>query len=279
GAAGGHRRPADAQGLSPAEVAASLSTRRMGQVSRHRVQTESTNREAERWALEGAPEGALVIAEHQTGGRGRMNRTWFDLPGRSLLLSLVLRPPVPAARAPAITFVAAVALAEAASRWVARERIEIKWPNDVLVGGRKLAGILLEMRCEGQRVEHVILGVGVNVGGGPGELPADVQHLATTLASHAEPAPRRLEVLAAFLGRFEQAYDEFLDQGFPAVQARWNEWFRLAGQWLRVQTPTGMMEGRALGLGPTGSLVLVGSDGAASEVFAGDVERSSTRRP
>lgn len=276
----GYRLTPQGPGLRPGELAASLRTRRLGRPARHCAAVDSTNREAERWAADGAPEGALVLAESQTAGRGRLGRTWADVPGRSLLFSLVLRPTLPAAQTPPLTFAAAVALAEALSRWAPAEALELKWPNDVLLGGRKAAGILLEMRAEGQRTEHVILGVGVNVEGDPGQYPAEVRNLCTTVAAWASPTPRRFEVLCAFLEAFESAYDEFLESGLAGLLPRWNRWFRLEGEPIRVQTPGGTLAGRALGLGTTGSLrVDPGGGRPEVEIFAGDVERCTTRVP
>jgi BirA family biotin operon repressor/biotin-[acetyl-CoA-carboxylase] ligase len=240
---------------------------------------DSTNREAERWALAGAPDGALVVAQHQLAGRGRLGRSWFDLPGKSLLFSLVLRPSIPASGAPAITFVAAVALADALARWVPRGSIEIKWPNDVLVGSRKGAGILLEMRCEAQRVEHIILGVGVNVGGDPEEFPDEIRDSSTAVAAWSSAAPNPSDVLGAFLQEFELRYQAFLDAGLSTIVPRWNRWFRGIGQRLRVRTPSAVLEGTARGLGPGGALVLDLGGQRTVEVLAGDVELSTTRGP
>jgi BirA family biotin operon repressor/biotin-[acetyl-CoA-carboxylase] ligase len=276
----GYRLGEEPRGVRLGELAGRLRTRVLGRPARHLEETDSTNRAAERWAAEGAPEGALVVAEHQVGGRGRLGRAWFDLPGRSLLFSLVLRPPLAAPRAPPLTFVAAVGLAETLARWVPSGEIEIKWPNDLLLGGRKAAGILLEMRAEGQAVQHVILGIGVNVEGSMAEFPAEFRPRSTTVAAHAEHPPSRLEFLCGFLEAFEQRYEEFLDSGLEGLLPQWNRWFRMAGEQVRVLSPRGRVEGRALGLGATGSLVVDPGDGQTPvEIFAGDVETSTTRCP
>lgn len=275
----GYQLPATGRSLGAATILAGLDTRRVGRTVRHLSQTASTNRDAEAWALAGAPEGALVVADHQTAGRGRLGRTWVDAPGHSLLLSLVLRPTVAAADAPSLTFVAAVALADALTRWIPRELVTIKWPNDVLVAGRKVAGILLEMRCEGQQVEHVILGIGVNVDAQQESLPPEVRPAATAVENHSGGVlPDRLELLWALLTCFETAYDAFLADGFPPIQARWNVWADLAGRWLTVHTPGGTVEGRAQGLGPRGALLLEDATGTRREIFAGDVAWT-TRAP
>ncbi len=276
----GYRLDRAWRGLRPPEIDASLATARLGRPARYLPRTGSTNAEADLWAEEGAPEGALVVAEHQEQGRGRRGRSWADIPGRSLLFSLVLRPALPAAAVPPLTYVASAALAETLTTWVPRQSVEIKWPNDVLLGGRKVAGILLEMRAEAQAARHVVLGVGVNVGGGPDDLPEGVRALATTLATWAAPpTPDRLAVLCGFLQALEPLYDRFVSQGFGAVRDAWTRWFRAANQWVRIHTPSGPVEGTAVGLDDGGALLLEAPDGTAHRVLAGDLHYVTTRSP
>ncbi|GAB6064313.1 biotin--[acetyl-CoA-carboxylase] ligase [Deferrisoma palaeochoriense] len=276
----GYRLERPVRGLRPPEIETALTTQRLGRPVRYLPETSSTNAEADRWAEEGAPEGALVVAEHQTRGRGRRGRTWADIPGESLLFSLVLRPDLPAAAVPPLTYVASAALAEALAHWVPRQAIEIKWPNDVLLGGRKVAGILLEMRAEAQAARHVILGVGLNVGGTGHDLPEELRPLATTVAEWAAPpAPDRLAALAGFLRALEPLYDRFVRAGFAGVREAWQAWFRGAGRSVRVFTPAGPEEGVAEGLDPEGALLLRRPDGTRARVLAGDLEYVTTRAP
>lgn len=267
-------------GLRPGEVAARLRTQRLGRAVRHFARLDSTNREADRWAQQGAPEGALVVAEEQDAGRGRLGRSWFGVAGKSLLFSLVLRPSVRPADAPLLTFVASLALAETVEAWVPAPSIAIKWPNDVLLDGRKTAGILLELRVEGQRVEHVVLGVGVNVAGGTDSFPDELQQTAVSVAQASrEGEPDRLGLLCRFLERFEESYDTFSRGGFAPLAPRWNQWFRMAGQSVTVHTPQGDLAGVARALGERGALVLEQHDGTLAEIYAGDVAFATTRIP
>jgi BirA family biotin operon repressor/biotin-[acetyl-CoA-carboxylase] ligase len=273
----GYRLAPGPRGVRLGEIAARLRTETLGRPARHLERVDSTNRELERWARDGAPEGALVVADFQEAGRGRLGRTWQSLPGKSLLASLLLRPAIPPAEAPLLTYAAALSLAEALADWVPAESLEIKWPNDVLVGGRKVAGILLEMRGDAQAVEHVILGVGVNVEGRAEDLPQDVRDRSTTVAACARRPADRLSVLCRFLETFEDAYRAFLAGGFEVLRPRWNAWFRMAGESVRVQTPGGVREGVALGLGPGGALVLGAADGTTASIYAGDLDMATTR--
>jgi BirA family transcriptional regulator, biotin operon repressor / biotin---[acetyl-CoA-carboxylase] ligase len=151
-----------------------------------------------------APEGALVTADEQTAGRGRLGRSWHAPAGTSLLCSLQLRPPVPSERLPELTGVAARACAAAVAA-VAGLDAQVKFPNDVLVGGRKLAGVLAEAR-----ESRVVLGIGVNVNLAPGELPREVDLPATSLLAETGRRHDRAELLLELLDRLERGYDGWL---------------------------------------------------------------------
>ena len=142
--------------------------------------TDSTNIRAVHLAESGAPHGTVVCADSQTGGRGRLGRTWESPPGVNLYLSLLIRPTIDSREAPRLTLVTAIALAEAVED-VAGISAALKWPNDLYIGGRKAAGILAEMSSDLDRLRHVVLGVGLNVNAAPEDFPADLQPKATSL--------------------------------------------------------------------------------------------------
>ena len=174
----------------------------------------------------------------------------------------------------------AAALAEALARWVEERAIAIKWPNDVLLGGRKAAGILLEMRTEGALPAHVVLGVGVNVRVPAQAFPAELAASATSVSEWCTPpGPDRLDVLCAFLEWFEALYDAFGREGFGPVRAAWDRWFRHQGRPVRIHAPSGLLEGRALGLDADGAFLVERRDGSKARVVAGDLEIASTREP
>jgi len=273
----GYRLAAGRGEVSAGEIAARLATRRLGKTLRHLAETASTNRDALAWADEGAPEGALVVADRQTAGRGRLGRAWHGEPGESLLMSLVLRPPVAAAQAPLLTFVAAAALAEALGRWIDPALIEIKWPNDLLVEGRKVAGILLEARTEGARAGCVVVGLGVNVAGDPARFPPEIRETAGIVGRFAPSAPEGLDVLCGFLEAFEELYERFLAEGFAAIRPRWDRWFAMAGREVTVHGGKAPLRGRVAGLGDDGALVLEAPDGTRHRIHAGDVSQATTK--
>ena len=192
----------------------------------------STQDELARLAASGAPEGTVVTASHQTGGRGRRGRTWWDAPGDNLLMSVLVRPSRPAASTAALSLVAAVAVSEAIAA-VAGVAAGIRWPNDLLVGDRKLCGILAEAAADGAgRVEHVRLGIGLNVN--QAEFPPDIRALATSLRLVTGRTHDREQLLGAVLAALDLRYGEFLAAGFAPARAEWRRRSVTLGRWVRV---------------------------------------------
>lgn len=222
--------------------------------------TRSTQETAARLAEEGSPEWTLVAAGHQTDGRGRLGRTWKDEPGAALLFSLVLRPSLPPELGGLLSLLAGTALAEACDE-VADQRTACKWPNDVLVAGRKAGGILAESRLAGDRFEFVVLGVGVNLGVPPADLPE-------AGAVQAEDADLLAAFLRAFVGRYETGHPAFARTVAAAYRTR------CATLGTRVRATTGhgaVVEGEAVDVDETGALLVRVADGIEAVRF-GEVE-------
>jgi BirA family biotin operon repressor/biotin-[acetyl-CoA-carboxylase] ligase len=235
----------------------------------------STNDAALEWAAAGAPEGAVVTADQQTRGRGRWNRSWHSPPGRSLSLSLVLRPRDPAQTA-LVTTLLGVAVAEAIET-AAGVAAGIKWPNDVVIGGRKVAGILVETRSPGDGVDAVVAGVGVNVSWGPEEMPAELRDGATSLvAQGAGPLPRAA-LVAEILDSVELWYRRAATrEGRREVVAAASARSTVLGHAVLLRRADGTLaEATARALLEDGSLQ-VEIDGARVSVTAGEVERIRT---
>lgn len=226
-------------------------------------ETASTNDDARRAAAEGAPHGAVFVADAQTAGRGRLGRAWHSPPGDNLYASILLRPNALARDLALLPLAAGLAIAEAVDE-VADVGATIKWPNDVLVGGRKLAGVLVEGALRGDRFQHVVVGVGVNVRGA--RPPDEVADLATTLRAASGRAPSRREVLARLLARFEARLDALErgrgDEVIAAVHAR----CVTLGRRVRV----GLDEGVATAVEADGGLRVRFDDGSTRSVHGSD---------
>ncbi|RIH83678.1 Bifunctional ligase/repressor BirA [Calidithermus terrae] len=222
-----------------------------GQPYRYLGHTTSTQDELRRWAEEGAPEGAVVLAERQTAGRGRMGRPWVSAPGASLTFSLLLRPRVPVALLP---LAVGVALREAVGLG------GLKWPNDLLApDGRKLAGILVEAKAGGPVPGVVVLGIGLNV------LPP----VPPAAAALSEFMPvNRADLLAGILEELENQYENLSKP--ERILEHWKKYSVTLGKEVSIRTPRGEMQGRALDLAEDGALV-VESQGGTERIAAGDV--------
>jgi len=250
-------------------VAAALATRWLGRAYEWHAVCSSTSDLAAERARAGAAAGLVIAADAQTGGRGRLGRSWHSPAGENLYLSLLLRPARPAAEIPPLTLLAGAAVARALAPLGVAPRL--KWPNDVqLVDGddrrRKLAGVLTEMVSVGERVEHVVVGIGVNVN--TTGFPAELADRATSLRAALGQPVDRARVLAAVLNAFEPLYDEFNRRG-PAVAVEAFSAFAALPERCRVDD---RLQGVALGVDPDGALRLRDDAGQIHRVISGEVQ-------
>ena len=243
-----------------------LRTRRIGRALRFLPSCASTNDEAAAWARAGAPSGAVVIADQQSRGRGRFGRTWHSPPGDDLYFSTVLRPSLPPRAAPPLTLAVAVALAEA----VASQGVEpeLKWPNDLLLDGKKAAGILTEMVATVERVEFVVVGIGVNLNAR--HFPDELSARATSIALAAGRPVERAPFCAELCARLEDWYERFVDGGARPIADAWKRHARLFGKPIAVDNGRARVQGVAEDLDEEGAL-LVRSDGKLVRVVAGEI--------
>jgi BirA family biotin operon repressor/biotin-[acetyl-CoA-carboxylase] ligase len=227
---------------------------------------DSTNEEALRRARAGAPEGTLVWAREQSRGRGRRGRGWSS-PAGNLYCSLLLRPDVPPAAAAQLGFLAAVALAETLAACLpAERRIRCKWPNDLLIDGAKVAGILPEAEAAGRTVAALVLGIGVNLAGHPEGLP----YRATSVLASGGAASVE-ELLANLAIAIERWYRRWQVEGFGPLRARWLDFAFGLGEPIEVRLESGVLRGRFAALDPTGALDLELAEGGRRLITAGDV--------
>ena len=258
------------QELTNETISVHLSTRVLGRALYIHDEIDSTNDEAHRLAEAGAAHGTLVIADAQTKGRGRRGRVWTTPKGKALAMSLVLRPKLPAARAPELAFAAALAVCESA-REMGAGQAALKWPNDVQCAGRKLSGLLAELRTQGPVLSHVVLGIGVNVNVVASELPPELRDLATSLATERGAPVSRALVCAMVLARLEQWLEVHTHEGFAPLRARWKELSATLGKRVRVEGAQ-PMAGLAEDMAEDGALLLRCDDGELRRVVVGDVE-------
>ena len=275
-AGGGYRLAAVPDRLYPAELSAGLETRWLARSIEWLDVTDSTNRVAAERAREGAPHGTAVIAESQTAGRGRLGRTFYSPPHQSLYVSFVLRPEIDTRAAPTTILAAAVAVAETvAAELGAPDRVEIKWPNDVLIDGRKTSGILMEMASEATHVRHLVLGIGVNLNVDPARFPEEFRATATSVGAAAGRPIDRISFVRHLFGTLESVLDLHSDGGFTAVRERFDRFYRMVGRAVQVTETGGKpLAGIALAPDPDGSLPLQREDGSLIRVVAGDVTLS-----
>lgn len=260
--------------LNPAAVGATLTTAWLGRAYRYAAELDSTNDQMKRWAAEGAPQGAVLLADYQSAGRGRLDRRWDAPQSTSLLLSVLLRPAGwPAERGAWLTMLTGLAVAEAIEA-MAGLPARLKWPNDVLIEHdgqwRKVCGLLLDATLDGERLATAIVGIGLNVNVPAGDLAAFATPATSLLAAGRRPVARR-PLLAALLARLEHAYDAADAGQSPA--AAWSARLQTLGQAVTV-TAAGSaapLVGVAEGVDEYGRLLVRDAAGQLHTVAAGDV--------
>lgn len=256
--------------LTPLELSSGLQTKRIGCLISSVRETESTNLLAFRLADNSAKEGTVVIAEAQTAGKGRLGRHWESPPGVNLYCSVILRPPMSPVRAPQLTFLSAVAVARAIEG-VADLQPAIKWPNDILLNGRKVAGLLNEMSAETDTIHCVVLGIGVNINMTREQFPEDLRQPATSLFLEKGVPVNRVEFTRSLLTSLDQLYDDYLCHGFPAIREEWLSRSNVLGRRVRVSFGSRETEGIVTGVDNDGALLLDSGGGTSERVLAGDV--------
>lgn len=255
--------------LTPSEISAGLRVERVGSNLVCLRETESTNVVASRLAEEGAAEGTVVIADSQTRGKGRLGRSWESPQGVNLYCSVILRPAILPHHAPQLTFLSAVAVAEAIEQTTTLVPA-IKWPNDVLVNGCKVAGTLNEMNAETERVEFIILGVGVNINMRREQFPADLRYPATSLAIEGGEV-ERVRFIRAFLESLDHLYQRYRSQGYEPLRQAWLSRSMVMGRRVRVAVGEGVVRGVVTGIDEIGALLIQTADGGTERILSGDV--------
>ncbi len=232
--------------------------------------TTSTNDVIEKLARDGVREGVVVFAESQSGGRGRLGRKWISPAQKGLWFSVLLRPDLRPQEATRLTVASATALARAIESDTGLKP-EIKWPNDILIGGRKVAGVLTELNAELDHVKYVVLGIGVNVNLNAGEIPAELGKAATSLKIETGAAVSRPELAATLLRELDEDYHRVCAGCFAAVADEWEAKCSTLGHEVVIRVGDRQMRGRAESLGEDGALLLRTDHGHLERIVGGDV--------
>lgn len=265
----GYRLTKSPDVLSEAEVLSALHTKWAGNEVVCYEETDSTNNRAKEAGEKGAASGMIFLTESQTAGKGRRGRSWVSPPGENIYMSLLLRPDIDPSKAPMLTLVMGLSVAEAI-RQVTEADARIKWPNDIVVGKKKVCGILTEMATEIQCINYVVIGVGMNIH--QKEFPEELNEVATSLYLETEKNYQRSEILAAVLERFEENYDTFLkSQDLSGLREAYNAILVNCNQTVRVLEPGNEYEAVAEGIDSAGELIVTLPDGEKKSVFAGEV--------
>ena len=270
---GGYRLSGIPDRLYAEEIQAGLETSWLATEIHYFDTIDSTNRVALDLARSGSKHGTTVVADQQTAGRGRLGRSFFSPPAANLYTSIVLRPTIHTAEAPSWILAAAVSVAETIEQMLGKSgEVAIKWPNDVLLGGLKTSGILMELGAEATRVDFLVLGIGVNLNVDRKQFPDEFRNRATSLASHSGRPVDRLAFARLLYRNLEATLDVCADRGFEGVRAEFDARFRMRGQQVSVVELDGSeIHGTALGIDDDGALRLQLESGDVIRVIAGDV--------
>lgn len=256
--------------LSAEGVQAGLKTSILGKDIIFRSQIDSTQNLAKSLGEQGAPEGTVVLAETQNKGRGRRGRIWTAIP-HGVAMSIILRPDLPPDQAPHFPLLAGAAIGQAITKSCDLQA-GLKWPNDILIHGLKVVGILAELDAEMDRINAIYLGIGLNVNALPDEIPADLSTLATSLCIQSGSKVNRLHLVQTVLQELELAYQTYRMHGFAPIRKSWKEQNITLGRTVRIVSGHNIRTGTAVDLDPEGALILRSDDNQETIVTAGEVQ-------
>ncbi|PEZ05709.1 bifunctional biotin--[acetyl-CoA-carboxylase] synthetase/biotin operon repressor [Bacillus sp. AFS018417] len=267
----GYRIASKPDKVTANEIQLGLQTEFLGRTVYFEESVTSTQQIAARLAYEGAAEGTVVVAEEQTAGRGRLSRKWYSPKGTGIWMSIILRPTVPIHQAPQLTLLAAVSVAQAIEKCTSLS-VGIKWPNDILINGKKVVGILTEMQADPDKINAVIIGIGINVNQKQEHFAEDIQHIATSLALEAEKTIVRAELMQQIFLQMEKLYKEYLDRGFSVIKLLWESYAVSIGKEITARTMTNTITGIAKGITADGVLILEDHEGIVHHIHSADIE-------
>ncbi|WP_404329094.1 biotin--[acetyl-CoA-carboxylase] ligase [Mesobacillus maritimus] len=252
------------------EISFGLKTDFIGRGIHYEEEVDSTQKIAHRLATEGAAEGTVIVAEEQLLGRGRLDRKWHSPKYSGIWMSIILRPNLPMQKAPQLTLVTAVAVVQAIEE-VTGLLPQIKWPNDILISGKKVTGILTEMQADADRINAIIVGIGINVNQKRDDFPEEIQQIATSLAAESGQNISRARLMQEVFARLEKLYQTYLKDGFFPIKLLWESYALSIGKEIIARTVTGDIYGKALGITEDGVLNIQQADGEIRQVYSADI--------
>jgi BirA family biotin operon repressor/biotin-[acetyl-CoA-carboxylase] ligase len=256
--------------LLPEAVKLELKTETFGQEIVYFDTIDSTNRKAKELASGGAAEGTVVVTEEQTGGRGRLGRSWLSPKGKGLWFSIVLRPQISPLDSPQLTLVSAVGVVKALKAYTGLD-LKIKWPNDLLYGGKKVVGILTELAAEFGRVDYIVVGIGINVNTDLEDYPEELRDIVCSLKMVTGREQNRQSLLRLILQQLEQSYLVYLREGFSPIRTEWLKLSGTLGSRVKITESAQAFQGLAEDLDEQGRLIVRLSDGSLHPVLAGEI--------
>ncbi|HJF33307.1 MAG TPA: biotin--[acetyl-CoA-carboxylase] ligase [Sporosarcina psychrophila] len=260
--------------VNEANVQKHLTTKKYGQHIHYFDTCKSTQFIAHDEEQNGAVDGTVIIAEEQTAGRGRMARPWSSSAGKGVWMSVIIRPALTPQQAPQMTLVAAVAVTRAIQELTGIDP-DIKWPNDILVKGKKVTGILTELQADPDQVKAVILGIGMNVNQDETDFPEELNGIAASLKMLTGKQVDRAQLIAKTLGFLEIYTDLYVKHGFGPIKLLWEGYSNTTGKRIRAVMLNETIEGIALGISVEGVLELKLDDGTVRGIYSADIELSN----
>ena len=255
--------------LFPKLIHQSLETERVGKRIEYYESIDSTNAAAKDLALKGAPEGTVVVAEHQTKGKGRLKRSWLSLPGENILFSVIFYPQISTDRVFRLTMLASIAAVKAVRR-ICKVDAKIKWPNDLYINEKKVCGVLTEFSADFDSVHYTVVGIGLNVNFEISK-NSEIENIATSLMEECGEKISRLSVFTALLEELDLLYKAFVKTGGEGLEKEWNKYSMVVGRKIKIISGKDEKIGIAKGINKYGHLILLNDNGQEEEIVCGDL--------
>lgn len=248
-----------------------LQTEWLGEKIIHKTSVTSTQHIAHQLARENAPHGTVVIADEQTKGKGRMNRSWYSSKNKGIWMSIILRPEILPYLAPQLTLLTATVLAEVFDKEL-KIWPQIKWPNDLLINQKKTAGILTEMQAEQDQIQYVVIGIGINVNQSIHDIPDELSNKATSLhiASNKERSIK--DLIQQILQSFEPSYNDYIENGFSDIKKKWESYGFKIGEKIKINTLKHSWTAKFNGIASDGALLIENNDGQIKKLYSAEID-------